>query len=121
MKWMAWVLIFSTIWLGVAQRPAQAMLVPSTAGPVIVDQVSENADLQTIQSTLDNKAIRARLHRLGLSDAEIQSRLARLSEAQKHQLASQIRAVNPAGDGIVVGLLVIVVLVLLIIFLAKRI
>src|SRR5438128_2008853 len=116
---MIWILIVSVSWLGFAQPRAEAMLVPSTAvqSPGKTDR---SADLQTVQTALESKAIRGKLHALGLSDGEIQSRLSRLSEAQIHQLASQIRAVNPAGDGFIFGLLVLVVLVLLIIFLAKR-
>jgi hypothetical protein len=123
MKSMVWMLVVATFWVGVMQSRIEAALIPSRAPALAVagsvDQTA--ADQKTIQTTLESKAIRDRLHALGLSDAEIQYRLSRLSESQKHQLASQIRALNPAGDGIIVGLLVIVVLVLLIIFLAKRI
>jgi uncharacterized protein DUF6627 len=103
------------------QMRAEAMLVPAhrVQGG---QQVNQTEDLRTIQTTLESKVLRDRLHALGLSDAEIEARLSRLSDAQRHQLASQIRAVHPAGDDIgLFGVLLLVVLVLLIIYLAKRI
>ena len=101
------------------QTQSQAMLAPTGAAQT-AESVTSAADLQTIQSALESKVLKGKLHAMGLTDEEIQSRLSRLSEAQKHQLASQIRAVHPAGD-ILIGVLVLVVLVLLIIFLVKRI
>ena len=101
------------------QMSAQAMLIP--AAQVETQQIStRSADLQTIQKTLESKILGERLHAMGLSDAEIQTRLSRLSDEQVHQLASQIHAVHPAG-GLLIGILVVVVLVLLVIYLFKRI
>jgi len=119
MKTIVYTLVLSVTLATAMQYRAEAMLVPSNL--VQAGQgASSSADTQTIQKTLESKALRGKLHALGLSDAEIQSRLSRLSDEQKHQLASQIRAVNPAGDGLIIGLLVVVVLVLLIIYLIKR-
>ncbi|SRR5258706_14326034 len=119
---IALVLILAvTLAAGLLQR-AQAMLIPAAIATT-GSSMDPSADMQTIQKSLESKALRGRLHALGLSDAEIESRLSRLSDAQKHQLASQIRAVNPAGDGggFIIGVLIIAVLVLLVIYLAKRI
>ncbi len=105
--------------LPVAQTNAQAMLAPAytvQSAPAF----DRNQDLKAIQGTLESKILREKLHRLGLSDDEIQSRLSRMSDAEVHQLASQIRAVQPAGD-LLIGLLVAGVLILLIIYLFKRI
>ena len=118
LKRIAWTLVFSMAGMAIAQPRAEAMLVPSTAVKT-TGTIHRGADLQTIQTTLESKAIRGKLHAMGLSDAEIQTRLSRLSDTQVHQLASQIRAVNPAGD-VLIGLLVAVVLVLLIIYLLKK-
>ena len=81
------------------------------------------ADLKTVQAALENKIIRQRLGELKLSPEQINSRLTKLSNAQVHQLASQIRAVSPGGDGalgIIIALLVIGVLVVLFVYLFKR-
>ncbi len=81
------------------------------------------ADLKTIQTTLESKMIRQRLTEFKLSPEQVNQRLSQLSDAQVHQLASQIRTVNPGGDGgvgIIVALLVIGILVLLFVYLFKR-
>lgn len=111
-------------WIAFARPRADAMLVPSRAVPSH-ETVVPASDLQTIQTSLESKEIRGKLHALGLSDEEIQARLSRLSAAQVHQLASQIRALNAAGHygdgaGFVVGLLFVALLVLLILYLVKR-
>ncbi len=105
----------------VMQSRAEAMLVPANLTQM-TPVADKSSDAETIEKTLESKELRGKLHALGLSDAEIQTRLSRLSDAQRHQLASQIRAVHPAGDGggFVIGILVVVVLVLLIIYLVKR-
>ena len=77
--------------------------------------------MQAVQKTLESKVLRQRLHELGLSDREIQTRLGKLSDPQLHQLASRISSLNPAGDFTLFGILIAVVLVLFIIYLIKRI
>ena len=122
LRLIAWTLVLSVTCLSFTRSSAHAMLAPVKTEMVLTD-VDRQADLQTIQKSLESKALRGRLQALGLSDQEIQSRLTHLSDEQVHQLASQIKALKPAGDGegLIVGLLVIAVLVLLIVFLAKRI
>ena len=119
LKSIALSLVFTVTSTLCLQNNAHAMLVPANqveAAP----SVDRETDLKTIQTTLESKVLRAKLHAMGLSDAEIDSRVSKLSDTQVHQLASQIRAVHPAG-GLIIGLLVLVVLVLLIIYLIKRI
>jgi hypothetical protein len=127
MRTIAMGLILSVTLFSVYQPQAQAMLVPTSQSEIREDSqpttptLQRQSDLQTVQKTLESKILRARLHQLGLSDAEISNRINRLSDTQLHQMASQIRTVNPAGDGIIIGLLVVVLLVVLIIYLVKRI
>src|ERR1700687_73018 len=104
MKSMCLFLIASVTCLATIQPRAEAMLVPANANPVSL-QANRSADLRTIQTTLESKLLRAKLHAMGLSDAEIQARLSRLSDSEVHQLASQIRAVHPGGD-LLIGVLV---------------
>jgi len=118
-KAIIFTLILSVTWLASVPSDLHAMLMPVKAS--VVSGSSDRAqDLQTIQTTLESKLLRAKLHALGLSDAEIQSRLSRLSDQQIHQMASQIRAVHPAGD-FLIGILIVVLLVVVIIYLVKRI
>jgi hypothetical protein len=115
---LALFLILSVTAVTSLQISAEAMLAPASA--VSGGEVNRAADIATIQKTLESKIIRQKLHAMGLSDPEIDTRLSRLSDQQVHQLASQIRAVHPAGDA-VVYILVVVILVLLVIYLFKRI
>jgi hypothetical protein len=116
---IAFVLILSVTYVTGLQVAAQAALVPADVAASQI-KIDRKADMASIQKTLESKMIRQKLHRLGLSDAEIAQRLNRLSDREVHQLASQIRSIQPAGDAIVY-VLVLVVLVLLAIYLFKRI
>lgn len=81
------------------------------------------ADLKTIQTALESEIIRQRLAEFKLSPEQINNRLSKLSDAQVHQTAMQIRTVNPGGDsglGIIVTLLVIGILVALFMYVFKR-
>src|SRR4051812_6203576 len=106
MKTLCFALILSLIALPIMQSRAEAMLVPLDA--VTAPAADRAADLQTIQSTLESKILRAHLRDLGLTDQEVQTRLARLSDQDIHQMASQIRALRPAGDALVPILIVVV-------------
>ena len=87
---------------------------------VVVGEMSRAQTQSKIEKILAEKEIQSRLSKLGVSQEEIAKRLATLSDAELQQLSKQIDQARYAGDPIT-GLLVIVVLVLLIIFLAKRI
>jgi hypothetical protein len=118
---LACVLVFTTTLVCSLQTGGYAMLAPAAVPPPAADGVTDRAaDVRTVQKTLESKVLRQRLHELGLSDKEIQTRLDKLSDQQVHQLASRINAVNPGGDFTLFGLLLLVVLVLLIIYLVKR-
>ena len=83
------------------------------------DSVSgaRSADMKTLQSVLENRVVRQRLQDLGFTDEQINSRVNQLSDAQLHQVASQINTLLPGGDdGVIwtiVGVLLIVVLIVI--------
>jgi hypothetical protein len=116
-------LIVSLVSLPMAQDQAWAMLAPAAipASPATTVSPSDrNADMATVQKALESKILRHRLHELGYSDEEVQMRLSKLSDQDLHQMATQIRTLNPGGD-LLIGILIVVVLILLIIYLFKRI
>ncbi len=90
---------------------SRAMLVP-TQNPA---PYNREADLKQVQTALESKMVRERLRDLGIADKDIDARLAKLTDAQVHQLAKNVNTLSPGGDA--TGVLVIVVLVLLIVFL----
>ena len=99
-----------------------AMLVPADPSVSADLGAARALEMRKIQGVLENKMIRERLHEVGLTDQEIRDRVARLSNDDVHQLAMKLDALTPAGDagGFIIGILVIAVLVLLVIYLAKR-
>jgi len=100
-----------------------AMLAPAGVSNTRPDiSATRAADLKTIQTALESKMIRQRLHEFKLSPEQINQRLSQLSDAQIHQMATQIRTVNPGGGaiGLFIGLGVLVIIVLLIVWLVRR-
>ncbi len=111
--------------IAIAQPPeGWAMLAPAEVASGGRDlSAMRAADIKTIQSALESKIVRQRLTELKLNPEQIDSRLSQLSDPQVHQLASQIRAVNPGGDGgigIIIGLLVVAILVVFFVYIFKR-
>ena len=80
-------------------------------------------DLQKIQKVLELKMVSEKLKELGFTEEEIQGRLGQLSDEQIHQVALNLDELKVGGDGvgIVIGLLVIAILVVLLIYLLKKI
>lgn len=87
-----------------------------------LSQAMVQQDAATVQRVLQNKMVRERLAALGYSPAEVESRLAQLSDADRHALATQLDNLAPAGDGVglVIGVLLIILLIILIIKLLDK-
>lgn len=119
---LACTLAVTTTSLCGSSREGWAMLAPAaTAGRTAPAADRRAADLAAIEKTLGSAEVRGRLKALGFSDEEARSRLEKLSDREIRQLAGQLEALNPGGDGgFVTGLLVIAVLVLLIVYLVQR-
>ena len=119
---MIWTLVITTFVLGWFPPEGRAMLAPATTS-VTVSDPSRVEDLQRIQRVLENKIVQQRLADYGLTPEEIQDRLTRLSDSQLHQLAAQIDALMPGGDGglgIVIALLVIAILVVILVYILNH-
>ena len=118
---MIWTMVVNTLVMGWFPPEGQAMLAPAvSAAAGTVSGPNRAADLQKVQGVLERKIVRQRLEDFGLTPEEINARLTRLSDAQLHQLATQIDALMPGGDGglgIVIALLVIAILAVVLIYL----
>ncbi len=81
-----------------------------------------SADLGSVRTALENKVVTQRLEDFGYSRAEIDTRLAALSDKELHTLASNIQDVDVAGGaiGFVIGVLLIVLLVIVILKLTDK-
>lgn len=88
-------------------------MVPTSV--VVADLTRAQAQAK-IQSHLDQKELRQKLAERGLSADEISTRLASLSDSEMNQLAQQMDQAQYGGD-----ILVTILLVVLIIYIVKRI
>lgn len=101
---------------GIGAPRLNAMVMPLQEAAPATAALTPGEDLAKVQSVLENKVVRQRLNDLGLSDAQIQEKLAKLSDEQLHQVAMQIDEQTAAGDGGgIITILVIVILVVLLI------
>ena len=117
---VVWTLVFTTFIMGWFPPESTAMLAPAISGVHGTDvSLNRLEDLQKVQRVLESKMVQQRLEDVGLTADEIPGRLARLSDAQLHQMANQLDALMPGGDGlgIVIALLVIAILAVVLIYL----
>ncbi|NIS60448.1 MAG: PA2779 family protein [Proteobacteria bacterium] len=89
---------------------APAMFIPSSYEGNGASQ--RDADIQTIQNLLESKIVQHKLSKLGLTQEEIEARLHQLDDEQIHQVARQIHALEPGGNG-AVAVIIIVLLALI--------
>ncbi len=116
---MIWTLVVTTFVIGWFPPEGSAMLAPATSATVSDPGRAE--DLQSVQRVLENKLVQQRLEDLGLTPEEVTAKLDRLSDAQLHQMASQLDALMPGGElGIIIALLVIAILVVVFIYLLNH-
>ena len=72
-----------------------AMLIQSPYG----EDGRREVDLQKIRKVLELKLVQHKLGQFGLTEEEIEVRLAQLDDEQIHQIASQIDALEAGGNG----------------------
>jgi hypothetical protein len=112
-KWITWYLVMAMFVIGFTPK-VFAGFSPSEA--IKLSQIDRSSDLGRIQKILEMKMVRERLNEFGLGLEEIQTRLNQLSDPQLHQLALRLDDLKVAGDGdgFVIALLLIAVIVVLI-------
>lgn len=99
-----------------AWAEAAPSMIPTS---VVVEQMGAAEARAKVQSFLNREDFKSELIKRGVQPEEVNARIAALSEQELKQLATQMDKAQYGGD--LGGILIIVVLVLLIIFLAKRI
>ena len=110
MRHVTWYLVIAMFIIGITPR-VDAGFAPSQI--IAIAQIDRNADLGKIQKVLEVKAIHERLMQFGLTQDEIQKRLAQLSDYKIHQFALQLDDLKIGQDtvGVIIALLVIAILV----------
>lgn len=120
MKILACYLVVAVFAIGFAQK-VYAGFSPSEV--VNASTIDRAEDLQKIQKVLELKMVNEKLKELGFTQEEIQGRLDQLSDQEIHQVALNLDELKVGGNGlgIVIGILVIAILVVLLIYLLKKI
>jgi hypothetical protein len=118
--WTAVVLL--GYWTVLHVAPAAAGLAPSRVSGQTSIVSSRDADMLVVQRALEHKLVAQKLRDYGVAPAEVQARLATMSDADLHQLATTAKGLPSGGDalGVVVTLLVIVLLVIIILKLMHK-
>jgi hypothetical protein len=107
MRYVSWYLIFAMFLIGIAPK-VDAGLAPSEL--IAMSQTDRNADLEKIRQVLEMKMVGERLKQLGLTQAEIQTRLNSISDQQLHKFALQLDDLRVGGDG-GIGIAIVILLV----------
>lgn len=118
--WTAAVLVVCMVVMEVG--PAAAGLAPSSVSGTTGIASSRDADMLVAQRALENKVVAQKLRDYGVAPAEAQARLASLSDADLHTLASSSKGLPSGADGTgaVIGILVVVILVIVVLRLMNR-
>ncbi len=110
-RYVAWQLVIVMSLFAIVPR-VEAAFSPSQA--IALQQIDREGDLRNIQTVLETKIIKQRLHDLGFTEEEIKTRLNQLSDQQIHSLAQKIDDLRVGKDnvlGVIMALLVIAILV----------
>ncbi len=110
---VTWYMVAVMIVFGFVPRVEAGFLASQTS------QESQNRteDLGAIQKALEMRMVSETMEKFGMTKAEVKSRLDVMTDAQIHQLATNLDEVRVGGDGlgVIVVLLVIAILVVVII------
>ncbi len=110
-------LVISLVALTFMARTGEAMFVPAAPQAQPAPSADRAADLAKIQKTLESKTLQQRLVDFGLSPESALAKINGLSDAQIHQLAAKIDALQAGGirDSSLIIILLLIVIILIII------
>lgn len=118
-----WTALFLVTWFGALySAPAAAGLAPSTASGTTTIASERSADLLVVQRALEHRVVAQKLRDYGVSPADVEIRLASMTDQDVHTLASAAKGLPSGGDGVgtLISLLVVVLLVILILKLLNK-
>jgi hypothetical protein len=116
MKYISWYMIIAMFIIGIAPR-VDAGLAPSEI--IALAQSERVADLEKIQKVIEVKAISERLKQFGLTQDEVQTRLAQMSDQQIHQVALQLDSLKVGQSDVLFVIIAILVIAILVVVLLK--
>jgi len=116
MNYISWYMIIAMFIIGIAPR-VDAGLAPSEI--IALAQLERGADIEKIQKVIEVKAISERLKQFGLTQNEVQSRLAQMSDQQIHQVALQLDSLKVGQSDALFVIIAILVIAILVVVLLK--
>jgi hypothetical protein len=118
-----WTAVLMLVYLGALDvAPAAAGLAPSTVSGATTIASSRDADLVAVQRMLEHRLVAQKLKDYGVTPEDAQARLASLSDAELHQLATASKGLPTGGDalGALIAVLIVILLVIVILKLLNR-
>jgi hypothetical protein len=108
-KSVVWYMAMVMFFFGITPR-VDAGFSPSEGLTLL--QPDRHADLQKIQKVLEIKMVSERLKAMGFTPGEIQARLSQLNDQQIHQMAQKLDDLSVGGDGEVVLIILLVLIII---------
>jgi hypothetical protein len=118
-----WTALLMVSWWGLLNvAPAAAGLAPSRLSGETSIASARDADMIAVQRALENKLVAQKLRDYGVAPADVQLRLATMSDEDLHTLASASKGLPSGGDalGALIAILIIVLLVIVILKLMNK-
>jgi hypothetical protein len=115
--------LFLLAWMSVLHvAPAAAGLVPSQPSGMTAVASSRDADVLAVQRALEHEVVAQKLKDYGVTPEQVEARMASMTDAELHSLATATQGLPSGGDslGVLVTILVIILLVILILKLMNR-
>ena len=108
-KWVVWYMVTVMVLFGMIPRVDAGF---SASEALTLLQPDRQADIQKIQKVLEVKMVSERLKALGFTPGEIQARLSQLNDQQIHQMAQKLDDLSVGGDGAVVLIILLVLIII---------
>ena len=105
------VMLTLALWFGCSPSPSFALPVGSYE-----QEGSYRTDREIIDTFLAQELVSEKLAKMGLSKSEIDSRLDKLSSEQTHALATRLDRIKSGGNGWVIALVAVFVLIGIVLF-----
>jgi hypothetical protein len=112
---LCWMISFTLVYIPM-MKSAHAEMITTNQ---VVDNMMRAQDHLKIVSYMDREDVKAQMIKLGVAPEEAKMRLAGMSDAELRKVAGEIDNSTAGGD--IGGILVLVLVIILIIYFAKRI
>jgi hypothetical protein len=115
-------LVVAAYWCVLHVAPAGAAITASRVTGATAITTPRDADMITVQRGLEHRVVEQKLRDYGVAPADVELRLASMSDEELHTLASATRGLPSGGDevGLLISLLIVVILVIVILKLMNK-